>query len=133
MATAPTRLSQLQKPTSPLSASKFHPSLDSFMKDASLIISHAGTGSILESFFLKKRLIVVPNETLMDNHQVELAVALHERKSLINASVNGIVEELLSRSGRISHQKNPATPLSLVHILEEEVGLSTKDFLVVVS
>lgn len=46
------------------------------MKSASIIVSHAGAGTILEAIDLGKSLIVVVNTTLMDNHQTELARAM---------------------------------------------------------
>jgi len=43
---------------------------------AELVISHAGSGSILDALRFQKRLVVVVNSALMDNHQKELAVEL---------------------------------------------------------
>ena len=41
-----------------------------------VVISHAGSGSILAALRIAVPLIVVPNPDLLDNHQVELAEAL---------------------------------------------------------
>jgi beta-1,4-N-acetylglucosaminyltransferase len=57
----------------------FKPSLELDMKDADLIISHAGAGTVMECVRLKRRMVVVINTILMDNHQTELAEAMAER------------------------------------------------------
>lgn len=80
---------------------KFKPSLDEDMSKATLIISHAGAGSIMEglsrcrSSSAKKsrseskseydtvKLIVVINSKLMNNHQMELAGVLASRGHLV--------------------------------------------------
>jgi beta-1,4-N-acetylglucosaminyltransferase len=77
---------------------RFKSSLEEDMNKADLIISHAGAGSIMEGLehcrrrnhdlCLKcgnehfKKLVVVINDELMDNHQCELAYALEKRKYL---------------------------------------------------
>ncbi|XP_044469226.1 UDP-N-acetylglucosamine transferase subunit ALG13 homolog isoform X2 [Mangifera indica] len=60
----------------------FSSSIADHLKSASLVISHAGSGSIFETLRLSKPLIVVVNEDLMDNHQSELAEELAERNHL---------------------------------------------------
>ncbi|KAJ7978008.1 UDP-N-acetylglucosamine transferase subunit ALG13-like protein [Quillaja saponaria] len=60
----------------------FSSSIADHLRSASLVISHAGSGSIFETLRLSKPLIVVVNEDLMDNHQSELAEELAENKHL---------------------------------------------------
>ena len=60
----------------------FRPSLEQAMRDADLVVSHAGAGSVFEALGLRRPLLVVVNETLMDNHQVELAEELAGRGHL---------------------------------------------------
>ncbi|CAE7156122.1 unnamed protein product [Rhizoctonia solani] len=69
-----------------ISVWRFSPELGKHFQEADLIISHAGSGTILEVLRLPKPLIVVPNETLLDNHQVELADALNELGHLFSAT-----------------------------------------------
>jgi beta-1,4-N-acetylglucosaminyltransferase len=52
---------------------RYRSSLKNDLEQSDLVISHAGAGSILESLEEGKKLIVVINENLMNNHQFELA------------------------------------------------------------
>ena len=52
------------------------------MEKADLILSHAGAGTVMEALRLKKKLVVVINTLLMDNHQTELAGAMAKRGHL---------------------------------------------------
>ncbi|KAJ1604884.1 glycosyl transferase, partial [Cryptosporidium canis] len=47
-----------------------------------LVIGHAGAGTILNSLRSNRKMIVVINKSLMDNHQAELAAQLHNDKHL---------------------------------------------------
>ena len=55
--------------------------LDEFEK-ADLIITHAGAGSVRESLQMRKPTIVVINDTLMHNHQTEMAQKLSELQAV---------------------------------------------------
>ncbi|KAG6821066.1 hypothetical protein H0H93_007225 [Arthromyces matolae] len=55
---------------------KFKSTLQDVYEKADLIISHAGSGTILDVLRLGKPLLTVVNTTLLDNHQQELASAL---------------------------------------------------------
>jgi len=46
------------------------------LNKATWVIGHAGAGTVLETLDLRKRLIIVPNRSLMDDHQMELTEAL---------------------------------------------------------
>lgn len=61
------------------------------MTAADLVISHAGAGSCLEALEAKKPLIVVTNETLMDNHQMELAEQLYNDGHLYHCTCDGLL------------------------------------------
>lgn len=62
-----------------VSCYRFKSTIKEDMQRSSLIISHAGAGSIMESLSLKKKTCVIINDALMDNHQIELAQALCDR------------------------------------------------------
>ncbi|KAI4607910.1 hypothetical protein J4E80_009306 [Alternaria sp. BMP 0032] len=55
-----------------------------------LVISHAGSGSILEALRYQIPLIVVPNTGLLDNHQEELAVAMERNNYLVRGNVKNL-------------------------------------------
>ena len=48
------------------------------------LIEEAGSGSILDALRVGVPLIVVPNPSLLDNHQVELAEALAEQGYVVH-------------------------------------------------
>ncbi|QEU58437.1 Alg13 [Kluyveromyces lactis] len=68
-----------------------------------LVISHAGTGSILDSLRVGKKLIVVVNDTLMDNHQQLIADKFEQQKLLWSVHAN--TEELLQALDRSENEE----------------------------
>ncbi|TCD68889.1 N-acetylglucosaminyldiphosphodolichol N-acetylglucosaminyltransferase catalytic subunit alg13 [Steccherinum ochraceum] len=75
---------------------RFKPSLQDDYKQADLVISHAGSGTILDVLRLRKPLIVIPNETLLDNHQQELASSLADLGHLRSSTVSGLPDAIQS-------------------------------------
>ena len=56
-----------------------------------LVISHAGSGTILEASRYQVPLIVVPNTSLLDNHQEELAAAMERSGYLLRGYVEYVL------------------------------------------
>ncbi|CAA0828719.1 glycosyltransferase family protein 28 [Striga hermonthica] len=92
----------------------FSSSIADYLKSASLVISHAGSGSIFETLRLKKPLIVVVNEDLMDNHQSELAEELAERKHLFCAHPQTLYKTISSMDlgSLVDYEPGDATPVA---------------------
>jgi beta-1,4-N-acetylglucosaminyltransferase len=53
-----------------------------------------GSGSILDALRTGVPIIVVPNETLLDNHQVELAEALAEQEYVVHGRLAQLPQAL---------------------------------------
>lgn len=65
----------------------FVPSLASYIAEADIIVTHCGAGCAFEALAARKHVIAVPNRTLMDDHQSELANELDARGALRVAEV----------------------------------------------
>jgi beta-1,4-N-acetylglucosaminyltransferase len=78
----------------PIESFRFSSEIETYMRDSLLVVSHAGAGSIMEALALRKPLLVVTNDELMDAHQSELADALHERGYLKRTSSRALADSL---------------------------------------
>ncbi|KAF8590594.1 glycosyltransferase family 1 protein [Ramaria rubella] len=74
---------------------KLKQSLRDEFEASDLVISHAGSGSILDALRLHKPLIVVPNPTLLHNHQMELAEALENRGYVYSTTVSDLASTII--------------------------------------
>ncbi|XP_031492908.1 uncharacterized protein LOC116259304 [Nymphaea colorata] len=100
----------------------FSPSIADHLRSASLVISHAGSGSIFETLHLGKPLIVVVNEDLMDNHQCELAEELAERKHLLCARPQTLYQTLVNMNLDSIIPYPPADATAVAKILTRFLG-----------
>lgn len=71
-----------------LNAFSYYPDLSTHLRNADLVISHAGAGTISEVVRLNKPLLVVINDALMHDHQTELALAMerHGKCAVVRGS-----------------------------------------------
>jgi beta-1,4-N-acetylglucosaminyltransferase len=69
-------------------------SIENDIDSSDLIISHAGAGTCIDVLSRNKPLIVVINDTLMNNHQIELAEQLYNEKFLFYSTVSALPETL---------------------------------------
>ena len=86
---------------------------------------HAGAGSILEGLRQRAVLVVVVNDLLMDNHQAELAHALHTRGHVIATTPSQLVatlRDLHARAPRLVPLPD-ADPSAFGRFLETELGI----------
>ena len=55
---------------------RFTPNLSLYIDQSTIIFSHGGAGTIIECLERNKLLCIAVNKTLMDDHQIEMAIAM---------------------------------------------------------
>ncbi|KAJ1532447.1 N-acetylglucosaminyldiphosphodolichol N-acetylglucosaminyltransferase catalytic subunit alg13, partial [Cladochytrium tenue] len=110
----------------------YKPSIDEDMAAADLIISHAGSGTVLGALAASKPLIAVPNASLMHNHQVELARALGNshgsRKGeevIVSCSIDELVDVVREKSWKNLRAWVAGDPRRFTDFLEDIAGYKT--------
>ncbi|ODQ64290.1 hypothetical protein NADFUDRAFT_43296 [Nadsonia fulvescens var. elongata DSM 6958] len=99
--------------------------ITSLINQADLVISHAGTGSILDALRLQKPLVVVVNSQLMDNHQLEVAHEFSQGGYLLYSLVDQVSFEcVLAQVPKFRFQTLPeASPSIIPSIIDQETFL----------
>jgi beta-1,4-N-acetylglucosaminyltransferase len=72
----------------------YKPNLVDYIRKADLIIAHAGAGTAIETLRARKKLIMVPNESLLDNHQLELARKLSSSAYCLTCSADEVLKHI---------------------------------------
>ncbi|ESK96878.1 glycosyltransferase family 1 protein [Moniliophthora roreri MCA 2997] len=101
---------------------KYKSSLQGEYERADLVISHAGSGTILDVLRLKRPLIVVPNSTLLDDHQQELATALQEMGYLKVADTMNLAAIIEHFDPKELQEFPPFDGTRFRDMLDEDVG-----------
>lgn len=106
----------------------FSASISDYIQQADIVVSHAGTGSILDSLRLGKPLLVVTNNELMDNHQEEVAALFEELGYLRRLSTAemqaGKLKEYIEefKHGKLQFKQMPPPPAGVVEsVIAEEL------------
>ncbi|KAL8642210.1 MAG: hypothetical protein Q9228_001086 [Teloschistes exilis] len=95
-----------------------------------VVISHAGSGSILDALRIEVPLIVVPNSSLLHNHQVELAEELARQGYVIHGRLDDLAvalteSETLRKKRQVwppdNHGADPSGR-GLAGVMDEEMG-----------
>jgi beta-1,4-N-acetylglucosaminyltransferase len=74
---------------------EFISNINEYYENASLIITHAGAGSIYNLLELNKRIIIVPNTERVDNHQLDITEYMkNEKYALTCTEINSLSEIL---------------------------------------
>jgi len=84
------------------------------------VICHAGVGTVMETLNANKPIIVVPNPSLMDNHQYELADTLSSQGYVIKCVPENIMGQLsFDFSNRTSWMPTDLSPFNI--LIQEEI------------
>ncbi|KII88584.1 glycosyltransferase family 1 protein [Plicaturopsis crispa FD-325 SS-3] len=101
---------------------RFKPTLKEEYERADLVISHAGSGTILDVLRLGKPLIVVPNPTLLDNHQEDLASSLSTLGHLKASTVDELPQKIRELDVSLIIPFPPLDSNKFRNLLDEEMG-----------
>ncbi|KAI5966657.1 ALG13 [Candida theae] len=106
-----------------VTAFPFSPQIQDYIQQADIVISHAGTGSIIDTLRSQKKLIVVVNDQLMDNHQEEIADEFVKLKYCVKYNFNDDFARALTAVLKQEFEKFQENDGSILQsIIAEELG-----------
>ncbi|XP_034739389.1 UDP-N-acetylglucosamine transferase subunit ALG13 homolog [Etheostoma cragini] len=106
-----------------LQAYRFKDSIAEDLKQADLVISHAGAGSCLEALGAGKSLLVVINDKLMNNHQLEMARQLHMDSHLLYCTCRTLTQTLRMMDLSVLQPFMPGQPKNFANFLDKALGV----------
>lgn len=93
-----------------------------FIAESDLVISHAGAGTCIEVLEQSKPLIVVVNDSLMHNHQTELAEKLASENVLISCTPSTLCRTLRHFNPNKLKKYEKGDPNNFIRELDKLVG-----------
>lgn len=79
----------------------YAPSLTPYYGEADIVATHCGAGCVFEAIGEKKHVVAVPNRSLMDDHQGELANELDALGAISVAEVNDVATVVATTCGLV--------------------------------
>ncbi|KAI9006266.1 UDP-N-acetylglucosamine transferase subunit ALG13 [Phycomyces nitens] len=98
-------------------------SIDDDMNQADVIVSHAGSGTLLQALRLdNKKIVVVVNTSLMDNHQREIADAMESKNYVVSTDPSNLEDAVRSIQKRTINQFPKPNTNHFGNLLDEYMG-----------
>lgn len=100
--------------------------IDKITNDAEIIITHSGTGSIINSLKMGKRIIIVPRRKEfgehVDNHQLELAEVFHEKYNIPVVTEMDELYDVIQKINEYRPIKWEENNTSLINSIENKIN-----------
>ena len=100
--------------------------IDKITNDAEIIITHSGTGSIINSLKIGKRIIIVPRRKEfgehVDNHQLELAEVFHEKYNIPVVTEMDELYDVIQKINEYRPIKWEENNTSLINSIENKIN-----------
>ena len=100
--------------------------IDKITNDAEIIITHSGTGSIINSLKMGKRIIIVPRRKEfgehVDNHQLELAEVFHEKYNIPVVTEMDELYDVIQKINEYRPTKWEENNTSLINSIENKIN-----------
>lgn len=101
--------------------------MDYYMKEARVIVTHGGGGTIFKALQLNKKVIVVPRLKKygehINNHQIEIANFLSNRKLCLVAYDKKELEKMIREIDNFIFKKYFSMELDFIHKIGNEINL----------
>jgi len=98
-----------------------------------VVVSHAGSGSILDAMRIDVPIIVVPNPELLDDHQTELALEVQRQGYCVHGKLNNLPKALEASEAQArkrwppDNSKADPSGRGLMGVLDEEMGWISRE------